>query len=381
MIARPRVADYRGVSRFAVVPVSLIAALAVGVVSLVPVRAEAAPVSLDFAAPPGCPAEAEFRASVVERGGRFDGPEAEARVRGLSVRVVEANGGFLGSLRVEEPSGASDVREVRDAACAEVVRGLAVVAAIALGSEPEAGDRFAPPETSAEPREDATVGAPVPPAPTAPPSEPKPHLIGSSYKRLPRVKEVEAGTVRFDSPRSYTLTAGFEYGLVPKLVLPRIDFMTTLANFVTTPDGQSRMVGPIIQIHWSWAGPATRRFADHETRAMALRVSADLCGAPTYDSDGFVLLLCAELGGGVAFLRTRSLPDRSAYEQEKNAGFGFGALAADARYNLGSVVHVGVRAGMTLQLGDVTAESASGRQLFKSSTFGAYGVAGIGVHF
>jgi hypothetical protein len=290
--------------------------------------------------------------------------------------VFPANDGFSGRLRVETPSGASDVREVRDPACVEVVRGLAIVAAIALGSEPVPPGGNVPQEATPTETPKATE-----PAPPALPKAQKPRLIGSSYRQLPPLKKVEAGTIRFDAARSYTLMGGLEYGLLPKVALPRADLMMSLANFVTTPDGESRLVGSVIQVHWSWAGPVTRRFRDHESRVMALRVSADLCTAPSYDTGGLVFLLCAELGGGFAAVRTRALPGRSRYEQQKEIGFGFGSLAADARYNLGDLVHVGVRAGFTAQVGEVTAEKANGDRLFASSVLGGYGVVGLGLHF
>ena len=58
-----------------------------------------------------------------------------------------------------------------------------------------------------------------------------------------------------------------------------------------------------------------------------------------------------------------------------------GGLALDARYNLGSLVHLALRGGGTVRLGEISAENSSWRELFSSGALGAYVVGGVGLHF
>jgi len=345
--------------------------------------ARAEPVALRFAAPAGCPGQPEFVAAVGERGGRFDSPEAAARARGIDVNVVAARVGFKGALRVENPSGASDVREVQDADCAEVVRGLAVVAAFALGGEPgraAAAGETAMPATPAAPAQEQAPVSVVRAKAAVPVANGRPRLRGATFPDLDRLT-VPAGTLRFDVDRAFTLLAGAETGMFPGIVLPRWEFAGTLANFVTTPTGESRLILPILQLRGSLTAPGTRRFDDYETRVVAFRFGVDICSLATFDSQGFGLSLCTEVGGGFASLRTRSLEAQPQYKQKKEGGFAYAGLALDARYNIGSLLHVTLRVAGTGQFGSVSAERADGTQLFKTNWLGGYAVAGAGMHF
>jgi hypothetical protein len=358
----PSVETIRGLCRLAPV-------LAIGCFASL---ASAEPVALHFEAPAACPGESEFVAAVRERGGNFDGPEAEARAGRLDVKLTATADTFTGTLRVESRAGTSDVREVRDAACAEVVRGLAVVAAIALGAD--ATNEHEPPATTtaAEPE--------APPQRGAPAAERPRRLRGATFPAVDRV-EVPAGTLHFDLQRAWSLMAGAEFGMFPGFVMPRFDFSGSLANFVTTPAGESHLVLPLVQLRGSLSTLGVRRFADYETRAVAFRIGMDICSLASYDSEGWVFMLCTEVGGGYASLRTRSLPGRPAYAQKKEGGFAYFGLAFDTRYNFNSLLHVGLRVGGTGQFGSVTAERQDGSQLFETHWLGGYAIAGFGIHF
>ena len=338
-------------------------------------RAEDAVVRFD--APAACPAQEAFQAAVRERGGRFD--DAASDVRVLDVKVAATGAGFSGTLRVESAGGASDSREVRDLDCAEVVRGLAVVAAIALGAEgaaqPAATAAAEVTPAQPEPTRDVTVSKPA-----AAGDEPTPRLRGATFPAVDRL-EVPAGTLRFDTDRAYTLMSGVEFGMFPGIVLPRWEFTGAMANFVTTPMGESRLILPVLQLRGSLSAAGKRRFQDYETKVVAFRIGVDICSLVSYDSAGWVFSLCADIGGGYASLRTRSLPGRPAYAQRKEGGFAFAGLAFETRYNLGSTFHVGLRVGGTGQFGSVSAERADGSQLFETNWLGGYALAGLGAHW
>jgi hypothetical protein len=340
--------------------------------------ARAAPVALRFDAPSACPNEAEFIAAVTERGGRFDGPEALARVRGVDVEVTATGGGFTGVLRVESPAGASDHREVHDADCAEVVRGLGVVAAIALGSEGHGhADESHAPAATAAPETSAPRGLR---SEAALPAEGKRRLRGGTFSQVDQVN-VPAGTLRFDSDRAFSLAGGVDFGMFPGMVVPRWELAGSVANFITKPDGGTHLILPFTQLRGSLSAPATRVFDDYEMRVVAFRFGVDICDLVNYDSSGFVLSLCMELGGGFASLRTRSRAGRTEYKQKKEGGFAYAGLALDARYNVGSLLYVGLRVAGTGQFGSVSAERVDGSKLFETNWLGGYAVAGLGMHF
>jgi len=340
-------------------------------------HARAEEVVVRFDAPAGCPAQNDFQAAVRERGANFDGAASDARV--LEVKVSGTDAGFSGTLRVESAGGASDSREVRDLDCAEVVRGLAVVAAIALGAEGAAKPAATAADAVAPAEPEPTRAVPVS-KPAAAGEEPTPRLRGATFPEVSRVS-VPAGTLRFDTSRAATLMSGVEVGMFPGIVLPRWELKGTLANFVTTPSGESHLILPVIQLGSSLSAAGKRRFRDYETSVVAFRIGVDVCSLVSYDSEGWVFSLCADVGGGFASLRTRSLPGRPAYSQRKEAGFAYAGLALDTRYNFGSLFHVAMRVGGTGQFGSVSAERADGSQLFESNWLGGYAVAGLGVHY
>jgi hypothetical protein len=340
--------------------------------------------ALIYHVPAGCPPEPEFVSSVRARGGRFEGVAPEARARSLEVTVRSGTQGFEGSLQVEDATGASAVREVHAAECSEVVKGLAVVAAIALGGEPS---NEAPADAPAVEPSEASTPALVSPKPVPPAhgrreldprkAEQKPRLRGNSFDRVDTV-EVERGKMRFDRAHTYTLAGGVQFGLVP-VVLPRVEFTVGTANFVTPPSGSSYLVGPILQVEWDFFGPGTFRTGDFSTDIWGSHVAVLVCSAFIYDAEAFSLSACGEFGGGYLRLNTRGAS--TAATVSKNTGFGATGLALDAMYAIGGVFHVGFRVGGQLQFGPITAERPDGTELFKSSIFGGYATLGLGLHF
>ena len=371
-----------------------VAGFVVLVLAARPAEAESR-VRLTYEVAAGCPVESDFIAATANRGGRFDGTEAVARAHGIDVSIRRNTEGFAGTLRVEHDEETSALREVHAADCAEVVKGLAVVAAIALGGsadvapveaavvEPLPKDAVEPPTVQSERPKDpdpstrtqATPSA----APKSPPEEPWPprHVyLGNPKGPL----HVEAGTVRFDDVRTYTLAAGVEFGILPwPTPMPRYDFTTSIAHFVTPPGGLSFLVGQVIQVHWSWLGPATYQTNDYSTTADGLLAGASTCRPLTYDTEGLVLLACGSFDVGWVHLATKKTD--GAATQSKDAGLGTAGLGLDAQYNLGSLVHLALRVGGNVQFGNVAGELPGGGEAFKASLFGAYGTLGLGMHF
>jgi hypothetical protein len=320
----------------------------------------APPVSLSYDAADGCPSRADFEAALAARGASLQAPSQPGGPRSLQVRIERQGDEFAGSLSVDSDASTSSRREVHAADCGEVVKGLAVVAAIALGASEGAAAQTETEKPASEGRLPASADAAV--------ATPPPPLRGNSFQ-LERKIEVTSGTLRIDRAQNVTLAAGANFAFVPNLVLPRYELSLDVTHFVTPPGGKSRIVGPIIEVSWNFMGPGTRHTDGFATRVYGFGAGVRTCSAATYASDGFSLLFCAEFGVGWMELQT------------KEAGFGIAGLGFDAKYNLSRLFHVGLRASGQAQLSGASAERPDGSELFKIPLFGAYAVFGAGIHF
>jgi hypothetical protein len=339
--------------------------------------------ALAYQVPAGCPAQAEFVAAVEARGAHFQGAEAVARARALNVRIEPTATGFVGSLEVTRPDGTASSREIHDPTCGDVVTGLAVIAAIALGGRAEAGPSEAadeaPTTAAAEHQSGASSSAVTTPEedPAAAPVS-RPRLRGTNL-RLPGEIPVEAGTLRIEQDNRYTLGAGIDYGLLRGFALPRAEFTISTANFILPPSASSYLIGHVLQVQWSFLGPGTHRSGDYSTRVLGFGASLNSCSGLTYDDQGLSLLVCGEFGASFVSLETESAD--GAFSRRRETGFGHAALGVDAQYSLGDTFHVAMRLGGRAQLGDISAERPDGSELFDMPLFGAYGTLGVGLHF
>ena len=331
-------------------------------------------VALEYRAPGLCPDRAQFVAKMADRGGRLEGADSAERVQKLEVSVEQSSeSAFVGTLLVTATDGSSTSREIHDPDCVEVVTGLAVVAAIALGGR-EGSEPQSP--ALAEPQE-APRSVEAPSAPVKP-KAPEPHLRGSSFGP-PSSIEVSAGTLRFERDQRLTLRGGIDYGLIPHLLMPRFDLDLSASEFAVTPSGSSRLVGPIVQVRWTMYGPASRTEGGRNTEALGFGASVASCSAFTYDDRGLSLLACGEFGLGSLAVETTEADGSSS---KKHTGFGLAGLTFDTKYSLGKLLHVGLQLGGRMQLGAIDANEVGGQQDSDVPLFwGGYATAGIGVHF
>src|SRR5690606_27194356 len=123
-------------------------------------------------------------------------------------------------------------------------------------------------------------------------------LRGSSFDRQDKI-QVEAGTLELGGAKSYTLTAGAQLGLIPGQPMPRYDLTASMAGFSPPPKGESRLFGPVLQVHWAALGPVTTRYAGAVAlETWGLEAGVNACSAFTYDTQGWAALACAEFGAG-----------------------------------------------------------------------------------
>ena len=335
-----------------------------------PVVAEPA-TGLSFEAPAECVGESEFVSAVESRGGHFAEAQDPRPVMDVTIRKTAA--GFLGRFRVHDAAEVSDAREIRGATCGEVIDALAVVTAIALNSE-SAGAAIATPATPAP-----DVGTTAKPDTSAPGLAEKQFKGSSSWTG--DTVQVQSGPLRFDPKLAWTVYYGATLGPVPSVSVPSLGLSFHLADFVTTPDGHQRIVGPIL---WGRLGLSAPPGANYQapgtttgisTQSMALGV----CWSPLYDTRGLVLLGCVESGLMLMALETKA--SDGVKIQSKNGGFGAAGPLVDVEYNLGSWLHLGAKFGANAIMGKVSAERADGSEILHSRSWSVYGDLGVGLHF
>jgi hypothetical protein len=339
---------------------------------------------LAYDAPPDCPTEPEFRAAVSARGTDVAPGSPSNAARVLAVTIRRQADGFGGTFQARDRRGATGKRLVNGRSCTDVVDALALVTAIALADpSSETAATSAPPLPPAA--EGRGEGAPAPPPATVEPlpaAAPRPAgLRGSTRVGPPRTETIQvgAGPLRLDLSRAAMLYGGAASGLVPSVFLPRYALAFTMASFVTTPEGQQRIMGLVYQLHVDLSGTGTYQSPDTRTEIEGAAFGIAMCQSPHYDSRGLVLLLCGEYGGGYLNLQTKGLD--GAMIQSKNVGFGQVSGVVDVQYQLGGGFVVGVRIGGSLKLGDITAERADGSRIFSSSIGSAYALLGAGYRF
>ena len=130
--------------------------------------------------------------------------------------------------------------------------------------------------------------------------------------------------------------AGVSLGLMP-VAQPRYDLFLTNANFVTTPEGAQRIIGPVLQLRVGFLGPATTSDLDGRARGVGVNVGVAICQAPAYDSKGWIALVCSEFSGGALSFES-TVPDGAGGTrvESRSAGFAQVGAAFQASYALGA---------------------------------------------
>jgi hypothetical protein len=286
------------------IPLLALAALAPSLATT-PVRADSTTVLASYDAPEACPPRHAFVAAVAARGAQFD--EADA-------------------------AGKSDPRQVAAASCTEVVDALAVVSALALRPDDVASGV-------------ASV-APVPkvdnPAAGAPIVAQGPHRLRGHTEYGSRVLEVTAGKLRLDRENRITLSAGVMYGLIRSHALPRYDATFSTARFMTTPSGEQHLVGYIPHIRITGLGPYTNSSNVASASTFGLAAAVGGCASPLYDTGGFIVLICGDLGVGIMSLETKT----SGRSKQQSQPFWTAEIEAEAQYNVGPWFFVSLKVGV-----------------------------------
>jgi hypothetical protein len=315
---------------------------------------------LAYQAPAACPTRAEFLAAVGARGAPVTGPTT---ARTMEISIEEVGGGFAGAFQIRERDAVSGQRELRAAACRDIANGLAIVTAIALGADPSA-----PPPPA--------VVSPIP----APPPSQEPYRLQKTADIFTGDVQVPAGTLRFQSLLTATLTGGAVIGMIPSLILPRYDLTLFRANFATTPSALTYLVGPVLQARVSYLGQGTFESTDgYATRASGFGFGMSGCRAPVYDTRGLILLGCIEYSAGFMQLDTRNASGMQT--GSKTVALAAVGIDLEATYNLGSRFFLSGKLGGDFSFSKLTAERSDGTQLFQSQPFSAHLLLGIGTYF
>ena len=223
----------------------------------------------------------------------------------------------------------------------------------------------------------AAPAKPVPAAvqPPAPPQNERLHGTTFAYHHAHESVAVPAGPLTFDLVRTVTLFGGAMIGEASSTVMPRFDLDLAIANFLTTPDGAQRIMGPILRSRFIFFGPGSNQVAGTKTDLTGFGAAFGLCVSPHYDSTGLVFLICGDAGVGTLSLRSTG----AGGAVSKSVSFGLVSFELEALYNLTSLVNVGVKLGGETYPGlpGWSAESADESNV----TYAVYLQAGIGFRF
>ena len=345
--------------------------VALALLALPPTAFAASATGLSFEAPAECGGESEFVSAVESRGGRFAVVQSSRPAMAVSIHKTEA--GFVGTFRVQGAAERSVPREVRGSSCGEVIDALAVVTAIALHPESER-------EPSATPAQPASEVGQTPRPETSLHGLTEKQFKGSSAWAGDSV-QMQAGSLRFDPKLAWTFYYGATLGPVPSATVPSLGLSFHLADFVTTPDGHQRIVGPILWGRLGLSAPpgASYRAPGTTTGISSQSMALGVCWSPLYDTRGLVLLGCFESGLMLIALETKATDGSKI--QSKNGGFGTAGPLIDVEYNLGSWLHLGAKFGANAIMGKVSAERADGSEIFHSRSWSLVGALGVGAHF
>jgi len=332
------------------------------------------PVQLQYEAVEGCPTQAEFVAQVQARRGDFSHSGATPALRSVRVMLGREQAGYTGVLRLRSEDGESDPRRVRGGSCAEAAEALAIVAALALREAAEPVESQPPaaepsPPTSPEPSS-------AKPSPPAPETSTRLRQLGTWG---PESVPVTNGQLRISQQRTASLSGGVVLGAVPGVVLPRFDVGLMTTSLVTTPEGTSYLIGGLFGIRWSYFSPASRRDGELVTSLGGFKTGVEACASLTYDTTGFVGLLCSGFAIGIMHVETRD--ESGGYRRGKEIGLGTASLELRGLYHLGRHAHLGLSAGGEFWVSRLTAERQDGTELFHSRLFNANVQLGAGFHF
>jgi hypothetical protein len=329
--------------------------------------APAQPAALSFVAATGCPSREAFLSSVEKRGGDLSALDAAVPRRSFDVAIRREGEAYVGTLTADlGDASKADARTVQAATCDEVFEALSVTMALELGPG------------------HATTAAP-PPAPTqaTTPSPPQNSAKISAFRAGSHwghnVKSVSDGKLHFDPKFAITLSAGVSFGLLP-LTTARYDATFRMANFVTLPNGEQTIIGPILRARLGFMGSPQ---SEYQSNGATVDVSGQslglgLCWSPHYDAAALVLLGCGELGiaGYATHVKEQSGPEHDS----KVTLLGSVGPVLEAEYSLGPL-QIGARLGGNLMFGAVEAQRADGQRLFESKRWETYLTLGVGGHW
>jgi hypothetical protein len=168
------------------------AALIVGLCSSASLAAdEREPIRLIYAAQTGCPSPADFEAFVLERASRARAADTQEIAREYRVSVRTLGRTSVARLEFAAADGGTVSREVSAGDCAEAVRAIAVVTALAFDAAVAGAANGRPdPKPGAAPAAAVPEAEPSPPETHASPSAPPKQAANDAPKRRPAPRRV-----------------------------------------------------------------------------------------------------------------------------------------------------------------------------------------------
>lgn len=307
------------------------------------------------------------------------------------LRISEESGQYRGEFHPPETNDASRARTIDAPNCQDVFDSLHLFVAQHLSAQSR--QDYPPHRTFSSGPESSTDGEKATntraEARTDEPAEADvPDTSGSLARRPSWVKpyhfhhktQSPAGELRLDKLFAADLQGGAMYGLLPGSALPRIDLTVRSARFLTPPGERPFLLGFTPRIRATAHVDTTRRTSERETDISGYTFAVGACYSPFYDPSGWVLLGCADAGGGILQTGQLVFADRGGYSAKVGV-LRLGA-SAEAEYNLSTLFHLAWRVGYEANLPlNLQHQWEDGTEVFQPGKDSIYGTMGVGMHF
>ena len=290
------------------------------------------PITVEFAAPPGCSSVGASHAGLLSRSRRARRASAGEEASRLFVQLTRATGRVYGELRVLERSGETYTRKVEGDNCDEVVRVLSLTAALAM----EASSTRAPPTLA----RDRSPQNPAPAPSSAPPNPPPAVTSVVPQPTEPLAIIAAPGDGDRDERRLLTLRLAVSTA-AGQVIRPSLDFGGAISARVTRPRGGSgpSLTAAAVYVSNDLVRPAT-------DVAIAL-TAASITGCPGWATRGAIVVEpCVQAFGGRLTATGRGLTDPNSVSRR---WWSVGALAR-ASMALGRGFFVELEAGLQAPL-------------------------------
>ncbi|MBN9160317.1 MAG: hypothetical protein BGO98_29700 [Myxococcales bacterium 68-20] len=246
------------------------------------------PIALRYEGRDGCPTGAHFLGRIITHTSHWTLANAEDNARLFVARVERGSKGYTGSLSVTGTDGAKSIRKVAGSSCDEVVRGLAMITAVAID----------PTVIDARPDVVEDEPLPVPPVENAPPCPVQPAEKRSPISRLHPASP----------PKRYAVVyAEGGPGVSSALVGSPVTIITVEVG-VRLPPLRRRWLAPSFTLGFRQSLPWGTQSGTGQSQFLWTAGAVGVCPVAFPAGESLDVTPCVSVDAGTLFAKTTGLP-------------------------------------------------------------------------